>query len=614
MKVPSKKDRDLGYARLLFNSLALILGLVLAGALLLQGLRQAAPPYRSLASGRIVATAAALPEAEALVYTAPAGAPFDARTWGYDLVAFLLVRAEGLRALRLTDALAVILAVLGLATAFFRRASRPFSSALCLVWVAWASLVDLTPGPRLWAWALACLCLGLLEGPFWEAFFSRWVWVAPVVVLWVNVHPSAWALAPALGLWLFLDGQEADPLRPRQPGLAKGSFFALTLVLLCLHPQGWRLPWQGLRAWSPSPFLPGAFELHQAALLLLTYSFLALVASSWTSGGRVSLARDAGLFTLAAAASALSTDALPFALAYCGPMAALRSDCVIDALPLALRRLRWPLKLAALAGLVWAFLPQAGRPSLWASVPPGSAESPLPRHVLAFYEQELLDVKLLCPPDWSGGVAWALGPHVALALDDRGAAAAAAPAARGLLDALQTQGSWREALSEHQVDACLLPLGSPLAVALARAGDWQPVAFDDEGVLYVRVLPAVQDLIRVQAPRGLRPGDPAEPFDPERLSQAEADVEARLAHDPDEGVLYFYTAELWLAKEEPERARQALEAGLRADPGFAPNYLRLASLRAEAGMDAAAKEALERGRSLPLSPDWHQALSRLGGA
>jgi hypothetical protein len=150
-------------------------------------------------------------------------------------------------------------------------------------------------------------------------------------------------------------------------------------------------------------------------------------------------------------------------------------------------------------------------------------------------------------------------------------------------------------------------------VALARATDWQPVAFDDIGVLYVRNLPPQKELIRVYAPRGLRPGDPAQPFDPGRLSQAEADIEARLTRDPDLGVLYFYAAELWLAKEQPARARQTLEAGLRADSGFAPNYLRLAALRQAAGQAGPAKAALERGQSLPLGPYWKQALARVGG-
>jgi tetratricopeptide (TPR) repeat protein len=604
----------LAFARLLFNSLALTLGLGLALAVLVLGLRPAPPPYLSLAQGRLLAEAGALPRGETLVYTAPADQPFDARTWGYDLLAFLAARSFGLGALRVGDALGLGLGLLGLAAAFFRRGARPFSTALCLVWVAWASLGNLSPGPVLWAWALACLCLGLLEGSFWEAFFGRWVWVAPLVVLWVNVHGSAWVLVPVLGAWLIFEGQGADPLRPQQAGLAKLGFFVLLLVLLCLHPLGWRLPWLSWRSWGPSPLSPGVFENEGSALLFIAFSLLALVASSWTSGGRASLARDCALFTAAALTALFSVDALPLALAYCGPMAAARADSVVDALPLALRRLRWPIKAAVLGALVWACLPHPGRSSWAASLPSVAPEAPLPKRVLVFYEQELLNVRLLCPQNWAAGVAWKLAPQVSLALDQRGAAVAGRANTLALQEALRAEGPWRETLLGRQVEACLLPLGSPLAVALARAAEWQPVAFDDLGVLYVRSLPTQQELIRVQAPRGLRPGDPAQPFDPGRLSQAEADIEARLVRDPDLGVLYFYSAELWLAKEQPARARQALEAGVRADPGFAPNYLRLAALRQAAGQPGPAKAALERGLSLPLDPHWKQALARLSGA
>jgi len=120
------------------------------------------------------------------------------------------------------------------------------------------------------------------------------------------------------------------------------------------------------------------------------------------------------------------------------------------------------------------------------------------------------------------------------------------------------------------------------------------VAFDGTGVLYVRNLPVVQELIRVHAPRGLRPGDPGQPFEPTRLSQAEADIEAAMASDPNLGVLYLYAAQLWLAKDEPARARQSLEAGLRADPDFAPQLF-------SPGRPCASRRVWLKGRGQPCS-------------
>jgi len=86
---------------------------------------------------------------------------------------------------------------------------------------------------------------------------------------------------------------------------------------------------------------------------------------------------------------------------------------------------------------------------------------------LSFYERELLNEKLLCPQDWAGGIAWALAPNVELALDARGSAVAGAATTAALQAALAGGEGWREALLDHQVEACLLPLGSPLAINLA---------------------------------------------------------------------------------------------------------------------------------------------------
>jgi tetratricopeptide (TPR) repeat protein len=154
-----------------------------------------------------------------------------------------------------------------------------------------------------------------------------------------------------------------------------------------------------------------------------------------------------------------------------------------------------------------------------------------------------------------------------------------------------------------------------LALALATSQAWQPVSFDDASVVYVPKSPANADLIRTRAPRGLRPGDPDEPFDPTRMAQAEADLEADLAHDPGLGVLYQYMAQLWLARGHEAKARETLEGGIRADPGFAPNYARLAALRAalrDEGDLAAARTLYRRALGLREDPEWRRALAALG--
>src|SRR5665213_3622115 len=122
-------------------------------------------------------------------------------------------------------------------------------------------------------------------------------------------------------------------------------------------------------------------------------------------------------------------------------------------------------------------------------------------------------------------------------------------------------------------------------------------------------------MIRERAPRGLRPGDSAQPFDTTRLVQSEADLEADLARDPTMGVLYLYMAQLWLARGHEAKARETLEGGIRADPAFADNYARLASLRAALGDTtdlAAARILYRRALSLDDQAEWRRALGALG--
>ena len=597
------------WVRLVFNSLALALGLALAAFALGQSLGRGPLPYRSLAQGRSLAEAGSIPTRELLVYTAQPGQGFDTRSWVLDLASFEVAKLWGLRALRGLDWAALGLGLFGLAAACFRRGARPFTGALCLAAMACLLRGHVASGASLWAWALACASLACLEGSFWEAFFGRWVFLAPLALLWINVHPSAWGLVPLLLVWVSVEGQGADPLRPPQAGFAKAAALILLGVCLALSPAPWASLLQGWHGLGPSPLLPGNFEGDQGALLALALAGLVLAASSWTPEGRPSLARDGLIFGALALLSLFSRDALPFALAYAVPMSALRLDALVDAMPAAVQALRWPGKIVAVAALGFSLMPSVGH-GLW-STRSAPAPAPLPKKVLAFYEHELLNAKLLCPPEWAGLLEWRLAPNVLIALDERGASVSGAQAAAALQQTLQAEGAWRETLLGAQVEACLLPLGSPLSLALARAAEWQPVAFDDAAVLYVRALPPMAELIHAQAPRGLRPGDPAQPFDPERIAQAEADLEARLTQDPDLGVLYFFAAELALAKGQSARARQLLEQGIRHDPDFAPDYLRLAALRQSAGMAGQDQALLERGQSLALGSGWKSAMARL---
>lgn len=592
----------MGAVRLVFNACSLLALAGLAWILAWSGLRSQDLPWRALCLGRLLAENGGLPAEEGILYTVPDGRGFDASAWAWDWLARWLYIQGGEAALRIYDAAVLGLALVGLLGAAFRRGARPFSSALFAAWALWAARPDLQPGPGLTLWAIFAVALWLLEGPFWPAFFNRWIWLPPLALLAVNLHPSAWALALLALPWLALErGEPAQA--PPQPRLARWIWAGVLLFCLGLHPQGPLAAARAYTALPPSPLLPGAFEARQPAFLLLVFGWLCLLAAAWTPQGAVSAYRDRAVLGAFSLLALFSRGALPWALAVVAPLAAQRSGQVVDALPPFLRAWRWPLKLGLVAAAALYFA-RHGLGSGAVAPPP-----PRPDRTLAFYETELLDLRVLCPPDWTPWLAWKLAPHARFALDDSGRAAA--PLAAAAQRALSGGEGWRQGLDACGADGAWLPRGSPLAVALARASGWQPVAFDNASVLYVKATPALAGLIRVHAPRGLRPGDAAGPFDPLRLAETEADLEMRLARDPNLGVLYLYLAELWLAKDQPAKARQTLEAGIRADPAFADNYARLARLRAERGELEAARQLYGAALRRRADPAWAAALREL---
>jgi len=598
--------------RLLFNATALLALLCLAAVLGLSSLHGRELPWEHLALGRQLAEAASIPDHESLLFTAPASAPFDARSWAWDWGAWAGYHLYGPSALRFADALVWLLALWALVAAAFRRGARPFSTAALVAWALLAARTDLSPGPDLFVFAAFCAALWIMEGDFWPAFFGRFIWLGPLAVLAVNVSPAAWLLAPLVLLTLIFEADaSASPALapPRHPKAAKTIFWALLLVCLCLHPQG-ITALKSLPAFVGFwPMHPEDFDARQGALLLMAFAALCLIASSWVAAGRARLSRELALLTAFGTAALLSRAALPFFLALAAPLSAARFDMLADALPSPLRTLRWPAKLVALSVLC-AWASSGGLLSL-SRVDGAPLERP--QQTQAFYAQQLLDEDILCPPDWTPQLAWKLAPNAHFALDGRGAADPVRAAA--LEDALQARGDVLGTLAQQGVGLCWVPRGSPLALALAGSQTWQPVSFDDASVVYLPDTKANAETIRVCAPRGLRPGDPDQPFDATRLVQSEADLEADLARDPGMGVVYLYMAQLWLARGHAAKARETLEGGIRADPDFAPDYAKLAGLRADMGdaSDVAAARLLYRGAlRLRDRPEWRRALAALG--
>ncbi len=562
--------------KLTFNLACLALGLGL-GLALCRVPFQAPALWRHLAEARVLASQGGFPARDPFVFGAPGGLAFDRSGWLYGLLALWLHQAAGLAGLAWARAL-LLLAAFGLCLGTgFRRGSRPFST-LAFSLAALAACGPLLQGPRqALELALFSLMLLMMEGDFWPSLFGRWVWLPLLAVAWINTGPTALLLPPLLLLWLASEPGSAqdDEGRPALPGAAKAVFFLALSAGLLLNPQGWKAmlpaaPWPGL---SLSPLAPGRFDAAQPALCLMAFQLPLLLAAGWVGGpARRRFARDLLLFGLLGLAGLVSSGLLPFFFVWAAPVAAGRLDQLVDSLPAWTTPARWAAKLGLLLAALW-WLPRA-----WAGSGFGLDQwrAGFPRETLDFIRNQGLADPLMAEAGWGGWISWRLEGQAPVLVDDR---MAPPQAARDYRDIQRAAPDWDEVLKRDGARAALLKVGSPLARAMAIAPDWQPVCFDDVSVLYVEAGPEHASLINTYAPRGLRPGDPAEPFSQGRMLQCQADLEVRLSRYPAMGRMYLYQSYLLQAEGRLDQAEQALRTGIDRDPLFEPCRQRLEQLK-----------------------------------
>jgi hypothetical protein len=560
-----------GALKFIFNLLSLGAALVLGFSLALRPL----PPgtldeaLRLSAEGRQIASQGALAPQDKFSYSQGLELPSSHASWGSSLLFFGLSQTLGLKAFLLLRALSLLSCLALLLATGFRRGARPFSTACFSLW-ALACVAACPDAAAMLGLALFSACLFLMEGPFWEAFFGRWVFLPLLAVAWVNLHSAALLLIPLAWVWAFAEGGPGSGAAPGLPLMSRLSVLALISACLFLHPAFLRLPWEGVDFVLAPAFDPAYFPQAQKALAGLALGLVLLVSSSWLPSGRQHLGRDAWIFVGFFAASLGWSQILPYAALWAAPMLAARADILIDVLPEPLRRARWLAKAALLAwGL--SLMPRMLAGGAGGASRAAAAEEVSPKGTLAFMREQLLQGNVLVEPAWSGRTLEALSPGVRVFVHEGMPFAAKQ---RGM-DAWHSMAAldegWEKRLEESGSDFALLKIDSPLAKALARSGPWQPVDFDDASVLYAHAGQGNAALIKTFAPRGLRPGDLAEPFDQSRLPQAGADLEERLLRSPKLGLLYYFEARLWRLKGKPALARQWAEKGLRMDPGFAGN-------------------------------------------
>jgi hypothetical protein len=520
-----------------------------------------------MAQGRTIAQEGGFPAKDPFYFGAPSGETFDKDGWLFALLAFGLHQQAGLQALGALRGFLLLTCFAGMLACGFRRRARPFSSAACSLW----ALVSIMPfsacSGALAGLAMLSASLWLMEGNFWDSFFGRWVWLPVLLVLWVNLQAAGFWLLPLAAAWAFYERQSPGPA-PQFPMLAILSTLAVLAFCAFLHPALWRTPLLALPGPLATPFEAASFPASRGGLALLAATLLAYLACVALPQGREHAGRDAALLGGFLAAALLWKASLPYACVALAPMGAARADIVVDAMPAALRNLRWLVKTAALGCALFIL------PGLFAAPSPRQAQAFQPRETVQFFKDELLDGKVACEQDWSGRLLWELSPS------------------------LKAYDLELDRPIPTEADYAWLRINSPLAKSLSLSRDWQPLDFDDASVLYARADAAHASLIKTWAPRGLRPGDLDEPFESSRLPQVEADLEGRRLNRPHSGILMFFEARLAMEKGQDTLARQWLEQGIHADPNFAPNYRLLGELRAKEKDTKGAQEFFDRAAAL----------------
>lgn len=409
----------------------------------------------------------------------------------------------GMTVLRVGAAVAT-LAVVAWATLRGPGGTRP--RAVVFAVAGFAVAVDIQERPAALSYALLAVC------GWWAAQVvtaRRWPRprvVAPLVVVWANLH-GYWMLAPVVfGLLGVLTAAEMAARRPRPPARAvvaatrrAAALVAVTAPAGFATPAGWYLYQAPARIWhAAAPFVAewAPTSVHSGSAVAF-FVLLAVTAAGWaaaTGRDRPTVSEVGWILAWAGFGLVAYRDVTP-AVLLCAPMVAHRLAAVWPdrGLP-ASRATRVVIGLVLLAGL-------GGGAARWALAPRLPGWTPLSAYRILAAEpgrRRVLDYYNL------GGQVLALTrPGVAVAVDGRTDLYGRRYLSR-YFGLLRTDPGWTATLARLRPTDALLPVGTPLGAAL-RACGWQPTDRTRRFVLFRRPGTANRGTRRDRHQTGLPP-------------------------------------------------------------------------------------------------------------
>ncbi|MBI3210219.1 MAG: hypothetical protein HYZ37_15140 [Candidatus Solibacter usitatus] len=450
-----------------------------------------------------------------------AGEAWYAWEWLSDVIYAVLHNAAGLKGLLILSA--VLIACFG--TLLFRhmmaRGATPFAALAVSLLVYGASSIHYLARPHVFTLLAMTVSMWLIDadrrGP------SARIWLlAPIVVLWVNLHGGFLALIACLGLLVvgtaaeqavkvWLDGAAWD-LKPVR------RYAALAVVcgtLTLCNPYGWRLH-EHVFQFLQSDWIKNNIQEFQSptfrgesALQFEIVLFAALGTAAWLISTRQ---MAPALLLLFWAHSALtSVRHVPLFMIVSAPYIASALTALWRAFiePAGKKTIR-----GIFASLAKDTEPGCRRSSIWIGVavlallvlpetairwPKDFPQVKFPVAMAERHREKINAQRLLTMDQWADYLIYRFYPRHRVYVDGR-SDFFGKELGEQYLSMSQGRWQWKKYLDENRFNLVLSPLEWPLASLLKTSGDWRLIEDDGQALLFERVLP-YQDVELVPSPQ-----------------------------------------------------------------------------------------------------------------
>ena len=412
------------------------------------------------------------------------GSEWVAHEWLSEVIMQAIYRVGGLTSLVTIFSFIIVIA---LWLTYRRCEGRPYAASIAIVFAAAASFPLFGVRPQMLTLLLASIYIALLE----QLDKRRIWWLAPLMLLWVNLH-AGFALGLALiGLYIVravLDG-EWKQIRP----------LAIVLIVCTavvpLNPNGFRMfsyPYETLTSPSMAAFIEewASPDFHKVTYLPLAILLLSTFAAMALSPTRPRLG-EIFLVLITALAALRSIRHIPIFSLFATPVLAKHLWAVAkergwdklltgeEVRPTGLKLLINILVLLAPVVLavtrVWHF---ASHQRYYESI-----RNPVA--AVEFLKSQRLPGPIYNRYGWGGYLIYQLYPEYRVYIDGRADVYGDA----FFTEAMQVYdgvGNWKQALDRYGIQTVIIDPNVALSTALSNDNGWSKVYEDDQAVIFTR--------------------------------------------------------------------------------------------------------------------------------